>query len=140
MKLSLWAFLAVLCLLTPERVLCRQSNSAQERADDSVTRVSAAEPESPAAASTAAAAQEAVPRLIKFNGVLRDLAGKPISGPVDVTFSLYPGEAGGNALWFETQTVQADSLGNYTVLLGAMSATGVPMEIFTSGEAHWLGV
>ena len=84
--------------------------------------------------------QAAIPRLIKFNGVLHDLSGKPLSGPVDVTFSLYSQEAGGSALWFETQTVEADALGNYTVLLGAMTPTGVPMELFTSGEAHWLGV
>jgi hypothetical protein len=84
--------------------------------------------------------QAIVPRLIKFNGALRDLAGKPLTGPVDVTFSLYTDEAGGSPLWFETQTVQANSVGHYTVLLGAMTAAGVPLELFTSGEAHWLGV
>ncbi len=84
--------------------------------------------------------QGAVPRLIKFTGTLHDLAGKPITGPVDVTFALYAEEAGGAPLWFETQTVQASSLGRYTVLLGSMTSAGVPMELFTSGEAHWLGV
>ena len=99
-----------------------------------------AEPASPAVAAPApASAQAVVPRLIKFNGTLRDLAGKPIAGAADVTFSLYSDEAGGSPLWFETQTVQADPLGRYTVLLGAMTAAGVPMELFTSGEAHWLG-
>ena len=81
-----------------------------------------------------------VPRLIKFNGTLRDLTGKPIAGPVDVTFALYSQETGGAPLWFETQTVQASALGHYTVLLGAMTPTGVPLQLFTAGEARWLGV
>jgi hypothetical protein len=98
------------------------------------------EADSSTAGTTQATAQAAVPRLIKFNGALRDLSGKPVAGPVDITFSLYSDEAGGNALWYETQTVQADALGHYTVLLGAMTPAGLPVELFTSGEAHWLGV
>lgn len=57
-----------------------------------------------------------------------------------MTFALYAVEAGGEALWFETQTVEADAQGRYTVLLGAMHADGLPMDLFTSGEARWLGV
>src|SRR5690348_4907303 len=81
-----------------------------------------------------------VPRLMKFNGTLRDAAGKPLSGAVDVTFYLYSTESGGDALWFETQSVQADELGRYTALLGAMHADGLPTELFTSGEVRWLGI
>ncbi|MGE5327018.1 MAG: hypothetical protein ACM3NO_08255 [Deltaproteobacteria bacterium] len=93
-----------------------------------------------AAAPAEAAVQAAVPRLIMFSGTLRDLAGKPITGPVDVTFGLYSEETDGSPLWFETQTLQADHLGHYNVMLGAMSPAGVPMELFTEGEARWLGV
>ncbi len=57
----------------------------------------------------------AVPRLVRFSGTVRDVAAKPLRGPVDVTFSLYREEAGGEALWFETQTVEADALGRYSV-------------------------
>src|SRR5690242_20604597 len=81
-----------------------------------------------------------VPRLMKFSGTLRDAAGKPLTGAVDVTFSLYSTEAGGDALWFETQSIQADELGRYTALLGAMHADGLPTELFTSGEVRWLGI
>src|SRR6266567_5000338 len=81
-----------------------------------------------------------VPRFVKFSGTLQDMAGKPIVGVADVTFALYAEEAGGTALWYETQTVETDALGRYTVLLGAMHANGVPVEMFTSGEARWLGV
>ncbi|HEV2349191.1 MAG TPA: hypothetical protein VG028_05020 [Terriglobia bacterium] len=90
--------------------------------------------------SVSASAQTVVPRLMKFGGVVRDAAGKPLSGTVDVTFSLYSTEAGGSPLWFETQSVQADELGRYTALLGALHTDGLPIDLFTSGEAHWLGI
>lgn len=100
-----------------------------------------AAPDSPTASGAAAASpQSVVPRLIKFNGVLRDAAGKPLSGPLTVTFALYSVEAGGDPLWFETQSVQADEQGRYTSLIGAMHTDGLPMDLFTSGEARWLGV
>jgi hypothetical protein len=44
------------------------------------------------------------------------------------------------ALWIETQTVPLDASGKYTVLLGATKAEGIPMELFTSGEAQWLSI
>jgi hypothetical protein len=40
----------------------------------------------------------------------------------------------------ETQTVSSDEHGSYSVLLGASSATGLPLDVFTSGKALWLGV
>src|SRR5947207_1925264 len=99
------------------------------------------EPDSPATSSNVATGSPAiVPRLMKFSGVLHDASGKPLSGTVDITFSLYGIEAGGNPLWFETQTVQADELGRYTALLGAMHTEGLPMDLFTSGEVRGLGI
>jgi hypothetical protein len=127
----------VVCLALSFALLGQAQNSSG-KIEDSTGAM--AQPETSTAATTAPASQASVPRLIKFSGALRDLAGKPITGPVDVSFALYQNQAGGEPLWFETQTVQADSLGYYTVLLGAMRETGVPMELFTSGEAHWLGV
>jgi hypothetical protein len=82
----------------------------------------------------------AVPPLINFSGVLTDVNGKPMTGSVAVTFSLYSEQTGGAALWMETQNVQLDSHGNYTVMLGSTSSTGLPAEIFVAGQAHWLGV
>jgi hypothetical protein len=40
----------------------------------------------------------------------------------------------------ETQNVEPDAKGVYTVLLGANTASGLPEEIFRSGEARWLGI
>jgi trimeric autotransporter adhesin len=79
-----------------------------------------------------------VPHLIIFSGTAKDETGKPISGVVGVTFALYKDEQGGSALWLETQNVQADASGRYTVMLGSASANGIPLDIFSSAEAHWL--
>jgi hypothetical protein len=75
-----------------------------------------------------------------FSGTVKDLLGKPLTGPMDLSFAIYKDQTAVEPLWQETQTVEADAEGHYTVLLGAMSAQGLPMELFTSGEARWLGV
>jgi hypothetical protein len=81
-----------------------------------------------------------VPPLVNFSGVLTDLNGKPLTGVVGVTFFLYKDSQGGSPLWMETQNVQPDSRGHYTVMLGSTSSSGLPADIFVAGEAHWLGV
>jgi trimeric autotransporter adhesin len=81
-----------------------------------------------------------VPKLVRFSGTAMDDEGKPLSGVVGVTFSLYKDQEGGSPLWVETQNVQADATGHYTALLGSASVEGVPLSLFSSGEAQWLGV
>ena len=93
-----------------------------------------------APAPTASLSSTQVPRLIKFSGVAKDEAGKSKTGLVGVTFALYKDQEGGSPLWVETQNVQADATGHYTALLGSASVEGVPLNLFSSGEAQWLGV
>ena len=81
-----------------------------------------------------------VPNLVNFAGTLKDSGGHPIQSVTGVTFSLYAQEEGGVPLWLETQTVRADGKGNYTVQLGATKAEGLPLALFTSSTARWLGV
>jgi len=78
--------------------------------------------------------------LIRFSGIAKDASGKPLVGTIGITFSLYKDQQGGAPLWMETQNVQIDSTGHYSVLLGSTKSTGVPAELFASGEAQWLGV
>ena len=85
-------------------------------------------------------AAQSVPRLVKFSGKLADTTGKPASGVSGVTFALYKDQEGGAALWLETQNVNPDANGRYTVTLGAVTSGGIPSELFASGEAQWLGV
>ena len=80
------------------------------------------------------------PRLMKFSGTLKDANGLPLTGIVGVTFSLYANEQGGAPLWLENQNVQLDEQGNYAVLLGSTTASGLAVELFASTEPRWLGV
>jgi hypothetical protein len=81
-----------------------------------------------------------VPTLVNFSGVLTDANGKPLTGTVGATFFLYKDQQGGAPLWLETQNVQADKSGHYSVMLGSAGGHGLPPELFASGEARWLGV
>ena len=85
-------------------------------------------------------AASAVPRLVRYSGVVKEVAGKPLQGAMEVSFSLYEEQEGGSAIWSERQAVEADALGRYAVLLGATQAEGLPAEIFASGKARWLEV
>jgi hypothetical protein len=78
--------------------------------------------------------------LVKFSGVLIPHSGTAPTGLVGVTFALYKDQEGGAPLWLETQNVELDEQARYTVLLGATQANGLPVELFSSGEARWLGV
>jgi hypothetical protein len=89
---------------------------------------------------TSASTSTSVPRLVRFSGMAKDLNGKPLTGTLGVTFLLYSAEQGGSPLWLETQNVQPDSSGRYSVQLGATKPDGLPTDLFTSGEARWLGV
>ncbi|MGA1989099.1 MAG: hypothetical protein ABSG72_22705, partial [Candidatus Sulfotelmatobacter sp.] len=86
-------------------------------------------------------ANATVPPLIQFSNVATDEGGNTLSGVVNITFSLYSGQQGGEPLWTETQNdVQLDPTGHYSVQLGITKRNGVPMSLFNTGEARWLGV
>src|SRR5579859_4276249 len=79
------------------------------------------------------ASSTVVPRLLSFSGAVKDAKGNPVTGAAEVTFSLYTFQEGGRPLWLETQKVQLDEQGRYTVLLGATQPEGLPLDLFTSG-------
>ena len=81
-----------------------------------------------------------VPRLIRFSGTMRDASGTPMSGAIAIRFALYDSQTGGILLWSERQTVQCNEGGHYSVLLGATQPEGLPMELFASRQARWLGI
>ncbi|MFN7997037.1 MAG: hypothetical protein U0Q18_25715 [Bryobacteraceae bacterium] len=82
----------------------------------------------------------AVPHLVKFSGTLFAGDGQPLHGIVGVTFALYEEDRGGRPLWMETQNVEADTAGHYTVTLGVTRNEGITGGIFSSGQGRWLGV
>ena len=87
-----------------------------------------------------AAAENSVPRLVQFNGILKDGAARVVAGPASVTFAIYAEQEGGAAIWSETQNVLADANGHYSAVLGAATSGGFPAELFGTGESRWLGV
>ena len=91
--------------------------------------------------SNGASAVVAVPRLIKYSGEVRDARGEPLgSVAVRLTFAVYEEQQGGAALWAETQMLELDEQGHYSVLLGATRSDGLPVELFPAGKARWLSV
>jgi trimeric autotransporter adhesin len=87
-----------------------------------------------------AAAEVTVPRLMRFSGVARGSGDTAQPGVVGVTFAFYAESTGGSPLWIETQNVQTDANGHYSVLLGSTTAEGLPADVFTSEQARWVGV
>ncbi len=87
-----------------------------------------------------AASADQLPRLVKFSGTLTDANGSALTGIVGVAFALYSEPSGGAPLWLETQNVQPNKSGHYTVLLGSTKAEGLPLDLFVSEQARWLGV
>jgi hypothetical protein len=124
----LWVYLTVAFLFAASPLRAQQENS--------VTTGS----QSMSVSTPAPSSDSVVPRLIQFSGVVKDSTGKVVTGTAALTFSLYQLPDGGTPLWSETQEVVADEQGHYTVNLGANSPGGLPLDLFTSGQARWLGV
>jgi hypothetical protein len=79
-------------------------------------------------------------RVVPYTGTIMDAAGVPRFGPVGITISLYADREDGEPLWRESQTVQLDNEGRYTLLIGATEREGLPLEVFTDRKAQWLGI
>ncbi len=94
----------------------------------------------PVRAQSSQAPAVAMPRLISVSGTLRPADGQPPAAVETVTLAIYGEESGGTPLWQETQQVAVDAEGRYTLFLGATQPEGVPLEVFASGQAQWLGV
>jgi hypothetical protein len=88
----------------------------------------------------AASAPTAVPALVPFSGVALSRSGAPMSAETAVTFLIFRDEQGGEPLWAETQPVAVDPAGHYMVQLGAANPSGLPTDLFSTGEARWLEV
>jgi hypothetical protein len=76
---------------------------------------------------------------VRFRGQLKDASGNWLTNTVGIMFAIYSEQSGGVPLWQETQNVQF-SQGSYLVLLGNGTSTGIPAELFASGQSQWLGV
>jgi len=82
----------------------------------------------------------AVPHFVNYTGVAKDINGKSLRGIVGATFAVYSQQEGGAPLWVETQNIEASPNGSFSVMLGATKPDGLPADLFSSGQARWLGV
>ncbi len=93
-----------------------------------------------AASAQVPASDSVVPPLVNYAGVAKDASGKLLKGVIGATFAVYAEEEGGPALWIETQNINASATGNFNVMLGATKPEGLPQDVFSSGQARWLGI
>jgi hypothetical protein len=91
-------------------------------------------------AASAYQASSVIPQRVGFAGTLSDLNGKPVTGVRGGTFALDKDQPGSPPLWLETRNVRADSSGHCSAMPGFTTADGLPADVFTSGDARWLGV
>jgi len=85
-------------------------------------------------------ADSVVPRLVNYAGVAKDENGKAMKGVIGATFAVYAEQEGGSPLWMETQNINAGANGTFAVQLGATKPDGLPVDLFSAGQARWLGV
>lgn len=78
----------------------------------------------------------AIPKLISYQGTLHDADGQPISSTINITFSVYNAETGGEAIWSETQNVSVSN-GLFNVMLG--SVTPISSSVFQN-DLLYLGI
>lgn len=88
----------------------------------------------------AASAPTVVPALVPYSGFAVDGNGRALSGETGITFLIFKDQTGGEPVFTETQSVVPDATGRYTVRLGATMSSGLPLELFSTGEARWLEV
>jgi hypothetical protein len=77
-----------------------------------------------------------MPRVVRYSGIADATPGQTLT----LKFSLYENQAGGNAVWSESQQVTPGDGGKYSVLLGAATENGLPQNVFSAAQAKWLGV
>ncbi len=79
-----------------------------------------------------------VERVFRISGSIATHSSDPAGAHETLVFGIYEAEHDGTPLWQEVQTVAVDAQGRYTVLLGAMSAEGLPVALFASAAPRWL--
>jgi hypothetical protein len=73
--------------------------------------------------------------LVRYDGVATS-----DKSAANMTFLIFKDQTGGEPLWIETQNVATDAVGKYEVYLGSTYSSGLPPDLFGTGEARWLEV
>lgn len=81
------------------------------------------------------ALEASVPKLLTYQGVLKDANGSYLTGSYEMTFRVYGSSSGGSALWSESQTGVSVNSGRFSVELGSVSALNLDFS-----QDYWLSV
>jgi len=68
-----------------------------------------------------AAVAAASPQLIDYQGLLKNSGGNPVTGTVNITFTIYTVSSGGTSKWSESQNNVSVIGGLFNVTLGAVT-------------------
>lgn len=79
--------------------------------------------------------QAAVPKLMTYQGILKDSSGNYLTGTYSIVFRLYSASSGGSALWTETQSSVAADAGKFSVQLGSVTTLSLDFN-----ADYWLSV
>lgn len=83
----------------------------------------------------AALSYAAVPKIVTYNGLLKNTAGSYLTGAYAMKFRIYTASTGGAAIWTETQSTVSVSSGRFSVQLGSVT----PLNLDFSQD-YWLSV
>ncbi|MBI2613461.1 MAG: site-specific integrase [Candidatus Levybacteria bacterium] len=89
---------------------------------------------------TLAAASFAPPRILSFQGKLTDSSDNPITNATNILFSIYNDQnaSGAAFLWQESNSIEPDSDGIFSVFLG--KTTPIPDTLFSQNSQLFLGI
>ena len=79
--------------------------------------------------------EAAVPKLMTYQGILKNSSGNFLTGTYSMTFKLYNASMGGSPLWTETQSLVSVSSGRFSVQLGNVTALNLDFS-----KDYWIGV
>ena len=77
----------------------------------------------------------AIPKLLTYQGVLKNSSGSLLTGTYSMTFKIYDIAIGGTALWTETQSSVSVSSGKFSAVLGSVTALNLSF-----GSDYWLSL
>ncbi|GEM_PF-1181176 len=80
-------------------------------------------------------ATAAVPKLLTYQGILKDSPGNFLTGTYSMTFRIYSAATGGSSLWSETQSSVSASSGRFSVQLGSVTVLNLAF-----GQDYWLSI
>lgn len=93
-----------------------------------------------ATSNTPTATLTTVPRAMRVTTSFQPADGSSAAPVEGATVAIYRDEIGGSPLWQETVNFKLGSDGKYSALVGAQSADGIPLDLFTTDEPRWLGI